>query len=81
MPMIGGRYRLIAEVGTGGTASVWRAVDVRLERTVAIKSCYLSSPACHALVSAPRPRPGPRQDAEPSAVTGTPGSVAIVLTR
>ncbi|MEU0556517.1 hypothetical protein [Dactylosporangium sp. NPDC006015] len=37
MPMIGGRYRLIAEVGTGGTASVWRAVDVRLERTVAIK--------------------------------------------
>ncbi|MEU0557933.1 hypothetical protein [Dactylosporangium sp. NPDC006015] len=36
MPLIGGRYRLIAEVGTGGMASVWRAVDVRLERTVAI---------------------------------------------
>ncbi|MDG6108707.1 serine/threonine-protein kinase [Dactylosporangium aurantiacum] len=37
MPMIGGRYRLIAEAGTGGMASVWRAVDVRLERTVAVK--------------------------------------------
>ncbi|MFF5228960.1 hypothetical protein [Dactylosporangium sp. NPDC000521] len=37
MPMIGGRYRLIAEVGTGGTASVWRAVDVRLERTAAVR--------------------------------------------
>ena len=37
MPMVGGRYRLIAEAGTGGMASVWRAVDVRLERTVAVK--------------------------------------------
>ncbi len=35
--MIGGRYRLEALVGQGGTAEVWKATDTSLERTVALK--------------------------------------------
>ncbi len=35
--MIGGRYRLDAEIGRGGMSTVYRAFDTVLERTVAIK--------------------------------------------
>ncbi len=35
--LIGGRYRLDAEIGRGGMSSVYRAFDIVLERTVAIK--------------------------------------------
>ncbi len=35
--LIGGRYRLDAEIGRGGMSSVFRAFDTVLERTVAIK--------------------------------------------
>jgi serine/threonine-protein kinase len=35
--LIGGRYRLDAEIGRGGMSSVYRAFDTVLERTVAIK--------------------------------------------
>ena len=35
--LIGGRYRLDAEIGRGGMSSVYRAFDIILERTVAIK--------------------------------------------
>ncbi len=35
--VIGGRYRLDAEIGRGGMSSVYRAFDTVLERTVAIK--------------------------------------------
>lgn len=35
--MVGGRYRLLAPLDTGSTASVWRALDVQLHREVAVK--------------------------------------------
>src|SRR5580693_960887 len=35
--VIGGRYRLDAEIGRGGMSTVYRAFDTVLERTVAIK--------------------------------------------
>ena len=35
--MLAGRYRLGEQLGTGGMATVYRAVDIRLHREVAIK--------------------------------------------
>jgi serine/threonine-protein kinase len=35
--LISGRYRLIAPVGEGGMATIWRAVDEQLDREVAVK--------------------------------------------
>jgi eukaryotic-like serine/threonine-protein kinase len=40
--VLGGRYRLDAQVGAGGMSTVWRAFDEVLERTVAIKSMLRS---------------------------------------
>ena len=40
--VVGGRYRLDAQVGAGGMSTVWRAFDEVLERTVAIKSMLRS---------------------------------------
>jgi serine/threonine-protein kinase len=38
--LLGGRYRLEGLIGRGGMASVWRATDTVLERTVAIKRLH-----------------------------------------
>jgi eukaryotic-like serine/threonine-protein kinase len=35
--LISGRYRLIAPVGDGGMATIWRAIDEQLDREVAVK--------------------------------------------
>ena len=35
--LISGRYRLIAPLGEGGMATLWRAVDEQLDREVAVK--------------------------------------------
>src|SRR5918995_712319 len=35
--LISGRYRLIAPLGEGGTATIWRALDEQLDREVAVK--------------------------------------------
>ncbi|MFT4621684.1 MAG: serine/threonine protein kinase [Myxococcota bacterium] len=37
MDVLAGRYQLDAPLGTGGTATVWRALDVQQRRMVAIK--------------------------------------------
>jgi serine/threonine protein kinase len=39
--VIAERYELLAHLGDGGTASVWRAKDLTLEREVAIKFLYV----------------------------------------
>ncbi len=38
--LIGGRYRLDAEIGRGGMSTVYRAFDTVLERPVAIKMMH-----------------------------------------
>ncbi|MFF6949868.1 protein kinase [Streptomyces iakyrus] len=35
--LVGGRYRLVERIGSGGTGTVWRALDERAQREVAVR--------------------------------------------
>lgn len=43
--LIAGRYHLTDRLGQGGTATVYRAIDLRLDRPVAVKIVRLTGPA------------------------------------
>src|SRR5690606_1864943 len=44
---IGGRYAITAELGRGGTATVYEATDLRLGHTVAVKILHSRHPTAH----------------------------------
>ena len=66
-----GRFQVVAEIGTGGMATVWKATDPLLARDVALK---ILSPECYA---APKARRRFLDEARTAARLHHPGIVAI----
>ncbi|MEZ4467133.1 MAG: hypothetical protein R3F43_22480 [bacterium] len=59
--LLGGRYRLQAEIGRGGQGAVWRATDAVTGREVAVKrlpEVRRQSPGCSACAERPAPSVG-----------------------
>jgi beta-lactam-binding protein with PASTA domain/serine/threonine protein kinase len=48
--VVGGRYRLLSLAGSGSSASVYRALDTRLSRTVAVKMLHGALAADHGFI-------------------------------
>jgi serine/threonine protein kinase len=68
---LSGRYRLEAPVGRGGMGEVWRGVDLRLRRPVAVKILPLSGPVDGAGVARFR------REAEIAAAVNHPGITTV----
>lgn len=43
--ILNGKYRLIEQIGEGGMATIWRAVQISLDRPVAVKFLSVSGPS------------------------------------
>jgi eukaryotic-like serine/threonine-protein kinase len=69
--VLGGRYRLISQVGTGGMAVVWQAYDEVLARTVAVKVL-----AAH-YADAPQARDRIRREAQAAAALSHPNIAQV----
>lgn len=58
--LVDGRYRIVEQIARGGMATVFEAVDTRLDRHVALKVMHPALAADETYVARFGARPGPR---------------------